>query len=261
MKRSWPDDYRLSERIIKKIMKYRFEVILFVTVTGIILSASYFTSSWVITSMFLAPFAGVFLSFVLQNSLRRKEARKTAAHALVTIWLELRHNKNIVEDIKKNFSFPEKGIAALSSITRKISNLQILASRLEDRSFYAGQQSRAFFEIQSDKVYNAVQTAYYNSKLMQTMLLTSKLSLSHFTLEVLSAQRERVDILKEYIEKSIKEHISKCEKEISISLRMTCGAVDELADTLKKYGVTPAEELRDVKLANKNGTNKKSTKI
>lgn len=69
MKRYWPNDYGLSARILKKFMKYRFEAVLFVTVTSIILSASYFTS------MFLASFAGVFLSFVLQNSLRRKEAR------------------------------------------------------------------------------------------------------------------------------------------------------------------------------------------
>ncbi len=135
MKRFWPDDYGLSTRILEKFMKYRFEVILFVTVTRIILSASYFTSSWAITSMFLAPFAGVFLSFVLQNSLQRKEARKAAIHAFATIWLELRDNKNIIEDIKNNFDFPRKDIASLPSITRKISSLQHLAIRLEDRSF------------------------------------------------------------------------------------------------------------------------------
>ena len=260
MKRYWPSDYGLSKRILKRFLRYKFEAIIFVTFTAIVLALAYFASLWDVTPTFLATFAGVFLSFLLLNSLEKRKARKAAVHALVAIWLELRHNREITKDIKKNFNFPEVDIATLPPITGKISSLRIWASRLEDKSFYAAQQSRAFFEIKNDKTYNAVQTAYYNLKSMQTILLASELSLVHFNSVVLSVQGKQNKLPKEYIKKSVKEHISKCETEINISLRITREAVDELADTLKKYGVTVAEELRDTKLANKY-ENQKSTKI
>jgi len=260
VQKSWPDEYTLSERIFKSILAYKFAIIVFSTFTGGILLVAYFTS-WIIAQIFFPTFAGVYLSFLLQNSLQRLKARKAAKHVLSAIWLELGHNEKIIEDIKNNFDFPLKDIDVLPSITRKISDLQILASKLEDKSFYAGQQSRAFFEVPSDKVYNAVQTAYYNLKSMQEMLLAAKLSFLQFILEILSVQKEERDILKKQIEESIKEHLSKCEKEIKISLRRVRRALDELADTLKeKYGVLCTKELRDTELFGRD-ENKKNTKI
>lgn len=233
----------------KKVLKYKCEVILLITFAVIIWVLAYLIP-WDIIPIFFptfsATFAGVLLSFLLLNCLRRREARKAAVHVLATIWLELRHNNKIAEDIRKNFVFPEDRVGDLQFVTKKISNLRTWASELQDKSYYAGQQSRAFFEIKGDKVYNAVNIAYYDLKLLREVLLTAQLSLSYFLSAAATLSRTgEGDIPKEYVEKSIEEHIDKCKKEIDTSLRHIGSALDELVNILKKYGVTPAEESRD----------------
>lgn len=249
MRKYWPDDYGTLERISKRAKRYIREIILFISWVGGVLLFAYFTLLWNIIPGFFATFLGVSLSFLLGGSIRRKEARKAAGHTLSAIWLELKHNEQIIRHIKENFKFPKKDGEYLQPVIRKISNLQTWSSRLEDRSFYAGQQSRSFFELESDKIYNAAQTAYYNLKLTQTMLLTAKLSL----LGIASAQKEERNVPKKRIEECMEDHISKCGIEIKTSLRIIRGALDQLTKTLKeKYGVTPAEELRGIKQVKKN---------
>ncbi len=236
----------LVKRTMRRLFsKYWSEIIIIAVFVGIASTAAYFVP-WsgipVFIQTFTATFSGVFLSFLLLHCMEARKGRRAAGNALAAIWLELRHNSKIIGDIKDNFTFPEKGADMLPFIRNKLSSLRMITNTLEDKSFYTGYQSGAFLETRKDAVYNSVHIAYYGLKLLQTTLLTSELSLLHFV----SIPSLQIDMnVKKYIEKSINDHIDKCNEEIKISLGHVQKATRQVATVLKeRYKVSVGEEPR-----------------
>jgi len=215
----------------KFVVRHKCEIILASISVGIV-SVALYLIPWNILPVFIptfcATFGGVFLSFLLINCVERRKTRKAAKHTLALIWLELKYDDRIVEDISRNLGlFPRDKVKDLKFVAMKLSSLRNWASRLEDKSYYASQQSRAFFEIKGDKLYNLVNSAYYDLKFLQEVLLAAEQSTSYFDEAASFFQLEKDAIPQPSIAESVEKHIAKCKKEAKISLTDIRCALDE----------------------------------
>ncbi len=155
---------KIAISLRKKLLKYRYELIVLVFVSAIWAIAFYVPWGSVpsVIPTFLATFLGVLLSFLLLGCSERRKVRKEGVHALALIWLELRHNKETATDIKETLVFPDAEFTTLERVMRKTCALRKWTGELKDESYYATQESGAYFEIKGDDVYNSINSAYYD---------------------------------------------------------------------------------------------------
>lgn len=233
----------------KRLLKYRYELILVIVFATAIWIIAFYIPWGTVPSViptFLATFLGVFFSFLLLGCSERRKARKAGVHALASIWLELTYNKETATDIEKNLIFPDTGSANLEQVMRKTCALRKWTGELKDKSYYAAQESGAFFEIKGDEVYNSLNSAYYDLYILKQVFLAAELSFFHFKEEICRLQETERKDFEESWKNLVREHLDKCQKETSIFLQDLKGAISKCSEALKRYGVTTGEVKRAI---------------
>lgn len=241
---------KIARSLPKKLSKYRYELIMVVVFATAIWAIAFYTSWKVVPSViptFLATFLGVLFSFLLLGCSERRKARKKAVHALALIWLELENNKEIATDIKGNLVFPaDAKLDTLEQVMRRTGSLRKCAEELREKSYYATQQSGAFFEIKGDDVYNSINSAYYDLYITRRVFLTAELSFLHFKEAKWKPEEAEKKESDESLKEWVREYLDRCQKETTIFLQDLEGAISRCSRALKRYGITTGEVKRAI---------------
>lgn len=201
----------------------------------------------------LFTFSAVYLGFWLNEKVKFQEERRKLKFFLGVLWQELRYNRGILGTVKVNYNFFLNEERDLEIMFLKFSSINTHAGFLKSTVYDSFISSTVMTGLKRDDVFNDLADAYTNIRFLQSSLgivLTDfdiKLKIHRHALEKNGKNKYTDQIIKDLSKKIV----DNSGKELAISYRSVCKAIDTVNDYLNTMVVKTTEEKRaDADLTN-----------
>lgn len=194
----------------------------------------------------LFTFSSVYLGFWLNEQVKSQEERRKLKFFLGMIWQELRYNRVQLETLKENYKFFLDDEKNLEIMFLKFSSINTHAGFLRSTVYDAFVSSSVITGLKKDDIFNDLATAYTNIRYLQSAI---GIVLSDFDIKLRVHQYAIVQNGKdEYVGQILKDLSNKIQnnagKELAISYRAVCKAIDSVDTYLNTMMVKSDEEMK-----------------
>jgi hypothetical protein len=203
--------------------------------------------------MLITTFTGIFVPLRLNRNQKKEDDRRTLGFMLGLIWMELRKNEFVLEQIIANYRFPHfpSTIPFYRQLTLLLAKHNLTnqpLNRLSNSAYIASQNSGAVSTFDNDEIYNAVGQAYENLENVRLISFVNEENLKMKKSLIENVPEPLTPPEEEMYKSEVYDSLNKEYKEILYLKTMTRKAIDILDSKLDKLGINAEEEARNLEI-------------